>query len=57
MNNLSEKFQERVDKWRKKPTAKLPQKVGVRFVGKGDMGDVSDMEQWERERQLSLLRK
>ena len=62
MNNLSEKMQERLDRWRKPPTAEKPKESTpttstVRRSGKGDYGDASTLAEWEEECKRSQTRK
>lgn len=59
MNNLTEKMQERLDKWRKKPVieTKPSTEKNIRRGGKGDYGDVLSIEEWEEEAKKSQTRK
>lgn len=62
MNNLNEKMQERLDKWRKNtlvvPSAvKLRPEKASRRGGKGDYGDVMNAEEWEEEARKSQRRR
>lgn len=63
MNNLTEKMQERLDKWRKNtiPVASAEKVRGQapsrRGGGKGDYGDVASIEEWEEEARKSQTRR
>ena len=62
MNNLSEKMQERLEKWRKHTLAvpsaqKLRPEKTTRRGGKGDYGDVGSVEEWEEETKKSQTRR
>lgn len=62
MNNLSEKMQERLDKWRKHTLAvpsaqKLRPEKAVRRGGKSDYGDVTSLEEWDDEAKRSQTRR
>lgn len=58
MNNLSEKMQERLDKWRQNAIP-VPSsaKINVKHSGKNDYGDVNSLEEWEEEVKRSQRRK
>ncbi len=61
MSGLSEKMQERLDKWRKNTSDPVQPKVvpqkSIRRGGKGDYGDVVSVEQWEEEARRSQTRR
>ncbi len=62
MNDLNEKMQERLDKWRKNilrvPSAeKIKGKAPVRFAGRKDYGDADDEEHWGQEATKSQSRR
>jgi len=62
VNNLTEKMQERLDKWRKN-TLPVPSSEKVksppisRRNGKNDYGDAMTIEEWEAEAKKSQTRK
>lgn len=62
MNNLNEKMQERLDKWRNHtlvvPAAsKIRNEPPSRRNGKNDYGDAMTIEEWEAEAKKSQTRK
>lgn len=62
MNNLTEKMQERLDKWRKNtiPVASAEKVRGPapsRRNGKTDFGDAMTLEEWDEEAKKSQTRK
>jgi len=62
MNNLNEKMQERLEKWRKHTlvvpsAAKLRPEKATNRGGKGDYGDALSMEEWENEAKKSQTRR
>ncbi len=58
MNNLSQKMQERLDRWRKNtiPVASVAKLTTCRG-GKGDYGDAMTLEEWEQEAKKSQTRR
>lgn len=59
MNNLSEKMQQRLDKWRNK-TTETTIKISypaTRNNGKGDYGDALSKEDWDEEIKKSQTRR
>ena len=63
MNNLTEKMQERLDKWRNKtlpvPSTKNIRNQNVRpsSNSRGDFGDVMSQEEWDEEIRKSQTRR
>jgi hypothetical protein len=63
MNNLSEKMQERLDRWKKfkneqkVETKTQQQKPSVRRGGKNDYGDAYSEDEWEEEHKRSQTRR
>lgn len=62
MNNLDEKMQERLDKWRKNTVpiasvAKIQGPPPSRRNGKNDYGDAMTLEEWNEEVKKSQTRK
>lgn len=62
MNNLSEKMQERLEKWRKNTTPvasanKTTNAPVSRRSGKNDYGDALSLEDWEEEAKKSQTRR
>lgn len=62
MNNLNEKMQERLDKWRKNvipppSLQKIRGPVSARRGGRGDYGDALTQEDWDEEARKSQTRK
>jgi len=62
MNNLSQKMQERLDKWKKNTlvvpsTEKLRLDRQSRRNGRGDFGDATTLEEWEEEYRISQRRR
>lgn len=60
MNDLSERMQERLDKWRKRTGSqemKKQSKPTFMRAGKNDYGDVMTEEEWGREVILSQKRR
>ncbi len=62
MNNLNEKTQERLERWRKNKiltvsSEKIKNTAPSRRNGKNDYGDVLSIEEWEEEVKKSQTRK
>lgn len=62
MNNLSEKMQERLEKWRKNTTpvasaVKVRGSAPSRRNGKNDYGDAMSLEEWDEEAKKSQTRR
>jgi hypothetical protein len=62
VNTLSEKMQERLDKWRKNTTpvasaAKVRGPAPSRRSGKNDYGDAMSLEEWDEEAKKSQTRR